>query len=378
MMRIPLSTPDITDVEIEAVAAVLRTPWLSRGPRLAEFERELAARVGVAHGVAVSSGTAGLHLSVRACGVKAGDEVITSPFGFIASANAILYEHAVPVFVDVDPVGLNIDPERIEAAITSRTRAILVVHTFGRPAPMPRILAIARAHRLAVIEDACEAIGAKVDGRTVGSLGTCGVFGFYPNKQITTGEGGMIVTGDPELAAMCRSLRNQGRDEDEGATSDAPVRLGYNYRLSELACALGIAQLGRLDTILAHRRAVAMRYHERLAGQPDLVLPAVDVAGSQTSWFVYVVRLAPAFSGEDRDWVAAEMRRRGIGCGRYFPPIHLQPHVQAALGHRCGDFPVAEAASARTLALPFSSHITDDELDDVCETLLNLLASCDL
>lgn len=370
-MRIPLSAPDITEAEIEAVTAVLRTPWLSLGPRLPEFERALASRVGAAHGVAVSSGTAGLHLCVRACGLTSGDEVITSPFSFVAAANAILYEQAVPVFVDVDTMSLNIDPERVEAAVTSRTRAILVIHVFGQPAPIESILAIARRHGLAVIEDACEALGAEVDGRNVGSLGTCGVFAFYPNKQITTGEGGMIVTDDPELAAQCRSLRNQGRDDASFSVEHA--RLGYNYRLSELACALGIAQLGRLDAILARRREVAWRYHERLVGQPDLALPAMDPPGALTSWFVYVVRLAPSFTREDRDWIAAEMQRRGIGCARYFPPVHLQPHLKRALGYQRGDFPVAEAASDRTIALPFSNRIIDEELDEVCETLLGLI-----
>lgn len=370
-MRIPLSAPDITEAEIEAVTAVLRTPWLSLGPKLAEFEGELASRVGAAHAVAVSSGTAGLHLCIRACDVQPGDEVITSPFSFVASANAVLYQGAVPAFVDVDPVSLNLAPERIEAALSPRTRAILVVHVFGRPARMEPILAIARRHGLAVIEDACEALGAEVDGRRVGALGNCGVFAFYPNKQITTGEGGMIVTNDGGLASLCRSMRNHGRESGPGGSEH--VRLGYNYRLSELSCALGIAQLQRLDVILARREAVARRYHERLAGHADLVLPEIDPAGIRTSWFVYVVRLGPDFAREDREWIVAGLQERGIGCQRYFAPLHLQPHLSAALGHRPGDFPVAEAASDRTIALPFFNRIRDEEIDEVCETLLHLV-----
>ena len=369
-MRIPLSAPDIIDADIDAVTAVLRTPHVSRGPCLAEFERALASWVGVSHAVAVSSGTAGLHLSVRACGLKAGDEVITAPFGFVASANAIMYEHAVPVFVDVDPVSLNIDPAKIEAAITSRTRAMLVVHLFGRPADMTTLLAIAHRHGLTVIEDACEALGAHVHGRTAGSFGACGVVAFYANKQITTGEGGMILTDDPALAGSCRSLANHGRSE--GSSWD-DVGFGYNYRLSELASALGLAQVARLDAIMVRREQVARLYHERLAGHEDVVLPEIDLPDARTSWFAYVVRLAPRFTGEDRHWIAEEMQRRGIGCGRYFPPLHLLPHLTSVLGYRPGDFPVTEAASERTLALPFFNRLTEQDVDDVCGTLLELV-----
>jgi perosamine synthetase len=273
------------------------------------------------------------------------------------------------VFVDVDPVSLDLDPGRIEAAVTARTRAILVVHVFGRPAPMTDILAIARGRGLTVLEDACEALGAELEGRQVGTFGACGVFAFYPNKQITTGEGGVIVTEDGRLADLCRSLRNHGR-EGEGSEH---VRLGYNYRLSELACALGTAQVRRLDAILARREAVARSYHERLAGHPDLVLPEIELAGGRTSWFVYVVRLAPRLGREDRDAIVAEMQSRGIACGRYFAPLHLQPHIRALLGHRPGDFPVTEAAAARTLALPFFNRISDAQIGEVCSTLGELI-----
>jgi perosamine synthetase len=371
-VKIPLSAPDITDAEIEAVTAVLRTPVLSRGRHLVEFEAALAARVGAPHAVGVSSGTAALHLAIRACGISAGDEVITTPFSFIATANALLYERAQPVFVDIDPVTLNIDPDRIEAAITPRTRAILVVHVFGRPAPMERILDIARRHSLLVIEDACEALGAEIAGRAAGTLGACGVFSFYPNKQMTTGEGGMIVTADPRIAALCRSLRNHGRDDEaDGMTYH---RLGYNYRLGELASALGVVQLGRLAAILSRRQAVAEAYRARLAGHVDLAGPPPDAPGSRTSWFVYVVRLSDAFNRGDRDAIAAGLAREGIGCGRYFPPLHLQEHIAGATGKKKGDFPHTEAAADRTLALPFSDGISDVEIDGVCEALLRLTA----
>lgn len=370
-MRIPLAAPDITDSDVELVTATLRSGSLSLGARLPAFERAFATQVGTAEGVAVSSGTAGLHLAIRACGIGAGDEVITTPFSFVASVNAILYERAVPVFVDIDPVSLNLDPDRIEAAITPRTRGILVVHVFGRPADMPRIMAIAARHRLVVIEDACEALGAEIGGRQAGSHGACGVFGFYPNKQITTGEGGMIVTDDPRLSAECRSMRNHGRNGD----ATEPAGLGYNYRLSELACALGLGQLSRLDTMLASRRALAERYDQRLAGHSSVTPPPLDVPGGRQSWFVYVVRLASDFSREDRDGIAAELVRQGIGCGRYFGALHLHPHVQQVCGPTRGAFPLAEAASDRTLALPFFSRMTSGQLDEVCEALLALVSA---
>jgi perosamine synthetase len=368
-VRIPLSAPDVGEAEIAAVASVLRTPLLSRGPQLEEFERAFAAKVGVAQAVGVSSGTAGLHLCIRASEIGPGDEVITSPFSFVASANAILYERATPVFVDVDPLSLNIDPVRIEAALTPRTRAILVVHVFGRPAAMPAILDIAARRGLLVIEDACEALGAQLGGRDVGTFGECGVFAFYPNKQITTGEGGMIVTDDGGLARLYRSLRNHGRD-DAGTVH---ARLGYNYRLSELASALGNEQLKRLDAIRTRRDALARRYDARLSGCAELVIPESIAPPNRMSWFVYVVRLAPRLGPDDRDWIAAQLERRGIGCGRYFAPLHLQPHLQAVLGHAKGAFPVTEAASERTLALPFFNHLTDDQIDEVCGTLLDLV-----
>ena len=364
-LRIPLSSPDITDEEIAAVTSVLETTSLSLGPRLLEFEQAFAAWTGAAHAVAVSSGTAGLHLAVSACGVTPGDEVITTPLSFVASVNAVLYEGAVPVFVDVDPRTLNLDPARIEAALTPRTRVILPVHLFGHPAAMPEILDVARRRGLAVIEDACEAIGTEIGGRRAGTLGEAGVFGFYPNKPITTGEGGMIVTDDERLASRCRSLRNQGREDD----TFQHARLGYNYRLSELACAMGIVQVRRLPGMLARREAVARAYQTRLADHPDLQLPASEAPNGRIGWFAYVVRLRPPLGRAERDALVAAMRGAGIGCQRYFAPLHLQPHVLAVRPHRPGDFPAAESAAERTLALPFFNALSESQIDEVCSTL---------
>jgi len=363
--RIPLASPDITDAEVDAVCAVLRTRFLSQGPRLLEFENGLASYVGTQRAKAVSSGTAGLHLAVRALGLGPGDEVVTTPFSFVASANALLYEGVRPVFADVDPVGLNLDPERVAAALTPRTRAVLVVHVFGRPAPIERLVPICRARGLALIEDACEALGAVSGGQRLGSIGDVGVFAFYPNKQMTTGEGGAVVTNDVTLAERIAALRNHGRIPGQ----DVHSALGYNYRLSELACALGLAQLGRLPELLARRAELARLYDERLRGHPGLILPELEVAHGSVSWFVYVVRLSDPYGERDRDAVMAELRAAGIGCGRYFAPIHLQPHFRERFGYRGGEFPVAEQAGGRTLALPFHTRLSPAEMDEVCERL---------
>jgi perosamine synthetase len=368
-MAIPLSSPDITNAEIEAVTAVLRTPRLSQGSQLLEFERAFASWLGAEDAVALSSGTAALHLAIRACGIGEGDEVITTPLSFVASANAILYERARPIFVDVDPVSLNLDPARIEAAITPRTRAILPVHLFGRPAAMDEILDIARRRGLAVIEDACEALGAETSGKKAGTLGQAAAFGFYPNKPITTGEGGMLVTNDAAVAGIGRRLRNHGRDGDALVSQD----LGYNYRLSELACAVGAVQMRRLPEILARREAVARAYDVRLAKNPDLVRPEFAIPGGRVGWFAYVVRLGQHFTASDRDRVATEMRARGIECQRYFSPLHLQPHIRKAIGSAEGDFPVAEAAAERTLALPFFGQLQETQVDEVCANLVAVL-----
>lgn len=372
-MEIPLSSPDIEEWEIERVAEVLRSGRLSLGPQMMEFERAFSTYIGVAHGVAVNSGTSGLHLAIRALNIGEDDEVITAPFSFIAPANAILYERAVPVFVDIDPVTFNIDAEKIEAAITPKTRAIVAVHTYGRPASMSSIMDIARRYGLLVIEDACEAIGAEADGRRVGGIGDIGVFAFYPNKQITTGEGGMIVTNDLEMAARMRSLRNQGRGQSTEWFEHK--ELGFNYRLSEMSCALGLSQLERIESILERREAIAQAYHLRLAEESGFILPEMEIRDGRISWFVYVVTLADRFTRKDRDWIASELGASGIGCARYFAPIHLQPFYRKMFGHQPGTFPVTERIAERSLALPFYNRITGRELDKVSQTLVRLIES---
>jgi len=372
-MRIPLSAPEIHESDIEAVCRVLRTPHLSLGPKLEEFEMSIASYTGAPDAVAVSSGTSGLHLCIRALGIGAGDEVLVPSFTFIAAANAIRYERAQPVFVDIEANSLNIDPEKIEAAITSRTRAIMVVHTFGCPAEMSSILEIAHAHGLRIIEDACEAIGAEYDGQKAGTLGDAGVFAFYPNKQITTGEGGAIVTRDLKLAARLRTLRNQGRNSSNDWFDCS--ELGYNYRLSEMNCALGVEQMKRIDTVLARREAVARSYHSRLSVNPNLVLPELSMPRRRISWFVYVLRLSSRFDRGHRDRIWQEMRSRGIACGRYFAPIHLQPiyRTDAAVAGR-EDLCNTEAIADHVLALPFFNQITESQIDEVCATLQEIVA----
>jgi perosamine synthetase len=364
-MRIPLSAPDITELEIEAVVRVLRTSRLSLGPVMEQFEAAVASSVSLPHAIAVSSGTAGLHLCVRALDIGEGDEVIVPSFTFIAAANVIRYERAVPVFVDIDPKTLNIDPGRIEEAITPRTRAILVPHTFGRPADMDSILKISERHGLLVIEDACEAIGAEYRGRKAGSMGRVGVFAFYPNKQITTGEGGMVVTADPVLAGRIRALRNQGRYPTDDWFQH--TELGYNYRISEINCALGLAQMSRLQEILLKREAVASAYDQRLQPYADLILPALASSTGRISWFVYVVRVRFA---PNRDAIIKGLAAAGIASGRYFAPIHLQPSYAA---WRTSSLAVTEAEASGTLALPFFNQIEASAIDEVCHTLGRLL-----
>jgi len=367
-MRIPLSSPDITRSDIEAVARVLRSGRLSLGPKLEEFEQVVAAYTGAAHAVATSSGTAALHLAIRTLGIAEGDEVILPSFAFVAVANAVQCEKAIPFFVDLEPETLNLDPERIEAAITPRTRAILAVHTFGCPAELEQILTIARKHRLLVIEDASEALGAEYHGRKVGALADAGVFGFYPNKLITTGEGGMLATQRDEVAGRGRCLRNQGRSP--GGRWIDQAEPGYNYRLPEVNCALGVEQMKRLDATLARREELARAYSQRLGGNPDLILPPLELPGRRISWFAYVVRLGERFGQRQRDWIWEEMGRRGIGCGRYFPPIHWQPPYQ---GRARQALPNTEWSATRALALPFFNHLTPGQIDEVCQTLAELM-----
>ena len=366
-MRIPLSSPDIEEEDIAAVVRVLRSSRLSLGPVLQEFERRFAKYIGAPHAVAVSSGTAGLHLSLLALGIRAGDEVIVPSFTFIAAANAIRYVGAVPVFVDIDPVTLNMDPQCADRAITSRTRALMVVHTFGSPADLSALLDIASRHNLKVIEDACEAIGAEYKGRKVGTLGHAGVFAFYPNKQITTGEGGMVVTGDEDVAAAIRSLRNQGRRP--GGDWFEHFDLGYNYRIPEMSCALGLTQLGRIETILERRRMVAEEYDRRLRGFQGLILPPLTMPDRVISWFVYVVRLGDELIVAQRDAIRQSLIDQCIGCGRYFAPIHLQPSYRSLPSANLRLL-ATESQAARTLALPFFNRITSEQLAEVCDCLI--------
>jgi len=362
-LRIPLSSPDITEAEIEAVTAVLRTNSLSLGPKLEAFESALAAFHGVPHAIAVSSGTAALHLAIRALDIGEGDEVIVPSFTFIAVANAVTYERATPVFVDIDPVTFNIDPALVEAAITPRTRAIIAVHTFGVPAELDALLQIARNHNLALIEDACEAIGATYNNAPVGSFGDIATFAFYPNKQITTGEGGAVLTGDPKLASRIRALRNQGRYPSGDWLQHAEI--GYNYRLSEMACALGLVQLSRLQTILAIRSEVARTYDTLLAPDADLIRPPLHLPTRSISWFVYVLRLTEHLPSNARDTVLASLQAQGIGCARYFAPIHLQPAYANLPCARQAHLPVTESIAARTLALPFFNRLSAAHAEEV-------------
>jgi perosamine synthetase len=374
-IEIPLSRPDISELEEQLVLSVLRSGRLALGPVTEQFETLVATRADCQYGVAVSSGTCGLHLALLALNIRPGDEIITTPFSFIASSNVILMCGAKPVFVDICPKSLNMDPRAVEAAITPRTRAILAVETFGNPMHMDAYAAIAARHEIPLIEDCCEALGATHKGRPAGHFGRVGVFGFYPNKQITTGEGGMIVTDDQRLAEMCRSLRNQGRAL--GFRQDGPgtkgswlqhERLGYNYRMSEVNAAIGVAQMRRLDEIIKKRQNVAQMYLDRLGGHSHLILPTVDPA-SEMSWFVYVVRLDPSYTGEERDRIIRGLRANDIGASDYFPCIHLQPFYRERFGFRPGMFPIAESVSQRTIALPFFNDMTAREVDAVASTL---------
>ncbi len=367
---IPLARPNITQAEIDAVVEVLRSSNLSLGPKLPAFEDDFAVYCQRDHAVACSSGTAGLHLLMQAMEIGPGDEVITTPFSFIASANCVLLQEAKPVFVDIDSGTWNIDPDLVEAAVTPRTKAVIAVDVFGQVAEMDRIIETAKQHGLRVIEDSCEALGSRYQGKPAGSFGDASVFGFYPNKQITTGEGGMIVTGDAELARLCRSLRNQGRDTNGGWL--AHPRLGYNYRLSDINCALGIAQLQRLAEIVEERNRVCALYRERLRDESRITMQEVH-ADAEVSWFVWVVRLADQYTQEDRDRILQTLQERGIGCSNYFAPIHLQPFYAERFGYRPGDFPICEALTGRTVALPFHHELTEGDVDRVCSEFCSLL-----
>jgi perosamine synthetase len=362
---IPLAGPVLGAQEEARVLEVLRSGRLSLGPMLPEFERRFAEWLGAAHASAVSSGTAGLHLALRAVGVSDGDEVITSPFSFVASANAILYERARPVFADIDPVTLNLDPAAAASAVTERTKALLPVHIFGYPADLPAFERLG----LPIVEDACEALGAvHGDGVAVGARGHPAVFGFYANKQLTTGEGGMITLADPALKEQIDSERNQGRAPDMGWLDHD--RLGFNYRLSDLACALGVAQLERLDAMLAARSAVADLYREALAGIEGLELLCRDADGNRRGWFVFVVRVP---RGADRDAAVTALGERGVASKPYMPAIHLMSFYRERFGHRPGEFPVCEDVAARSLALPFFPAMAEGQVARVADELRAVL-----
>jgi len=389
-----MSAPDIAPGDVAAVNRVLQTPLLSIGPQIVEFEKRCAAYVGAQHAIGVSSGTAGLHLCLIAAGVQEGDYVITTPFSFIASANVILYERAIPVFVDVEQATGNIDPALVARAVadlsaggseaqrwlprklperaapSGRVAAILPVHAFGQPADMDPILDVARRYGLPVIEDACEAIGACYRGRAAGTLGDAGVFAFYPNKQITTGEGGMIVTNRSTWEPLFRSLRNQGRDVFDAWLNH--TRLGYNYRLDEMSAALGASQVSRLDELLAKRERVAAWYTERLRGMSGVQAPQLAPSTTRMSWFVYVVRLGADIN---RPALMAALEGEGIPSRPYFTPIHLQPFYAERFGYRRGDYTTTEALGDTCLALPFSGALAEEQVDYICTRLARCLQS---
>jgi perosamine synthetase len=371
--QIPLSSPELGEREETLLLETLRSGRLSLGPMLERFEHQFALWLGAEDAVAVSSGTAALHLGVRGLGWGEGDEVITSPFSFVSSTNCLLYERARPIFCDVDPVTLNLDPAAAADMVGERTAGILPVHVFGWPAAMPELEQLASEHGLGILEDACEALGATdSDGRRVGSRGNAAAFAFYPNKQMTTGEGGMLIPPGPEEAARYRSERNQGRAADMALLEHE--RLGFNYRLSELACALGVAQLEHINGLLERRADVAAAYEQRLAalaaqygagGEDGLLVPATEHGSERRGWFVYVVQLPGSV---DRDGVISALAKRGIPSKAYLPCLHLFPHLRE-LGYREGEFPIAERAAARSLGLPFFTAMREMQVEQVCEAL---------
>ena len=367
---IPLARPNVTQAEIDAVVAVLEGPTLSLGPKLEEFEAAFAKQCSTRWAVGCSSGTAALHLLTQAMGLGPGDEFVTTPFSFVASANCGLMVGATPVFADIDAQTWNIDVDKVAEAITPRTKLIIPVDVFGQLPDMDPLEQLANRQGLKLIEDSCESLGSSYKGRPAGSFGDAGVFGFYPNKQITTGEGGMIVTDDEQLAGMCRSLRNQGRDTNGGWL--AHPRMGYNYRISELNCAMGIVQLRRLGEIVDARTRVQAWYLAALNDEPRIQIQEIHPS-VEMSWFVLVVRLADEYTQDDRDRMLRALHERGIGCSNYFAPIHLQPYFVEQYGFKRGDFPVCEALAARTIALPFHHQLTEADVETVCRELRDLL-----
>jgi len=369
--KVPLSSPDIIEKDIEAVVGVMKTRFLSIGPRVVEFEKRMGNFAGTKYAVAVNSGTSALHLIIRGLRVEEGDVIITTPFSFIASSNCILFERGKPLFVDIEEDTLNLDADKVAEKLESmsgeelaKVKALLVVDAFGQPADWDRFKEIGRKYNLRLIEDSAEAIGAEYKGKRAGSLGEVGVFAFYPNKQITTGEGGILVTDNEDLAGLARSMRNQGRGES-GEWLDHE-RLGYNYRMDELSSALGCSQMERIEEILDKRAKVAGMYGEKLAEVKEVQVPFIAPYVSRMSWFVYVIRLK---KGIDRDRVIRFLRENSIECKPYFTPIHLQPFYRKMFGYREGDFPVTEDVTERTIALPFFNNLKEEQIDYVVEKL---------
>jgi dTDP-4-amino-4,6-dideoxygalactose transaminase len=361
---VPLSGPYLDEREEQLVLEVMRSGRLSLGPTIDRFEDAFAAKVGAPYAAAVSSGTAGLHLLCVSAGIEPGDEVITSPYSFAASANCFIYEGGTPVFADIDPRTLNLDPVAVEAAVTPRTKAIVAVDIYGYPCELDELRAVAAKHGLAFIQDSCEALGAEYKGATIGSHGPPAVFAFYPNKQMTTGEGGMVTTHSEKEWRLLRSLRNQGRGDSGGWLEH--VRLGFNYRLDDIGAALGLGQLEKLDEILALRDSVAARYGRLLAGIDGVELPCADDVAHKRSWFVYVIALP---DNATRERVIAHFEREQIGFNRYLPSIHLQPYMRERYGFSEGLCPVSEDLSSRTLALPFFTALETDAQERVADAL---------
>ena len=370
-VQVPLSSPDIVEKDIEAVVRVMKTRFLSIGTKVVEFEKKIGSFAGTKYAVAVNSGTSALHLIIRGVGIGEGDVVITTPFSFIASSNCILFERGRPLFVDIEEDTLNLDADKVEKKLKSLSRdelvkvkALLVVDAFGQPADWDRFRQIGKEYNLKLIEDSAEALGAEYKGKRAGSLGEVGVFAFYPNKQITTGEGGILVTDNEELARLARSMRSQGRGES-GEWLDHE-RLGYNYRMDELSAALGCSQMERIEEILEKRAKVARMYGEKLAEVEEVEVPFIADYVNRMSWFVYVVRLE---KGIGRNKVIRFMREGGIECKPYFTPIHLQPFYRKMFGYKEGDFPITEDVTGRTIALPFFNNLKEEQIDYVVEKL---------
>jgi perosamine synthetase len=368
-IKVHLSRPDVNEDDIKAVVEVLKSPNLSLGPKIPEFEDKLARYIGRKYAVAVNSGTSGLFMCLKALGIGKGDEIITTPFTFIATTNSILMVDAKPVFVDIDPVSLNIDPKKIEAKITPKTKAIMPVAVFGSPVGLNEVWKVGQKHNLPVIEDSCEALGSEINGKKVGNFSTMSNFAFYPNKQMTTGEGGMILTDDERLADICKSLRNQGRGKGGGWL--AHERLGYNFRMSDINAALGISQFAKIELIVSKRQKVADMYQQILADDSRIIVPkAPDKC--RMSWFVFVIRLKEPYNLK-RDAVLNAMLAEGIQVSNYFPPVTLQPFMVEQFGYKDGDFPISDSVCKSTIALPFYNNLTKDDAALVCKTLKKCL-----